>query len=212
MHGIDITEFLIRHPEVDLRSEELREKEKTKANNFKNVNLLRKQKKNDDIQKYYQTPLLCKQCNNIVPYIRRNGVGFCTQSCAATFNNKRRIYHRSPVNKICVYCGKQIPNHYQKNRKYCNSICSSAAKKQRKWKAIEEGKKCCQMVLREYLLFKRGNKCEKCNQSNTWNNEPLSMQVHHKDGNKHNNNLDNLIVLCPNCHTQTDNWGFKTRK
>lgn len=213
MHGINITEFRIQHPEIDLKSEEVHEKEKLNGLNFLKAYESKRQQKEDDMQKYYQTPLLCKNCNKIVPYRNRKSVGFCSQSCSASFNNRTRVRKSQyPINIICKYCGKQTLTHYQKNRKYCSNACSIADKKQRKWKEIANGKKCSQMVLRDYLLETRGNKCEKCNQSNIWNNELLSMQIHHKDGNKHNNNLDNLLVLCPNCHTQTDNWGFKTRK
>lgn len=42
------------------------------------------------------------------------------------------------------------------------------------------------------ILQKRGNKCELCNIP-----EPLT--VHHKDGDRGNNNPENLIVLCFNC-------------
>lgn len=32
------------------------------------------------------------------------------------------------------------------------------------------------------------------------------MQLHHIDGNNKNNSLENLQILCPNCHSQTDNY------
>lgn len=38
------------------------------------------------------------------------------------------------------------------------------------------------------------------------------MHVHHIDGNKTNNDLSNLQLLCPNCHSQTDNFCAKNRK
>ena len=34
-------------------------------------------------------------------------------------------------------------------------------------------------------------------------------QVDHIDGNHKNNTLDNCILLCPNCHSLTDNYKFK---
>ena len=54
-------------------------------------------------------------------------------------------------------------------------------------------------------------KCNICGISE-WNGEPIKLQVHHKDGNRHNNEIDNLQILCPNCHSQTDNWCAKNRK
>ena len=35
---------------------------------------------------------------------------------------------------------------------------------------------------------------------------PLVIQLHHIDGNRDNNSLDNLQMLCPNCHSQTENY------
>ena len=42
--------------------------------------------------------------------------------------------------------------------------------------------------------------------------KPLKLQVHHRDGNRDNNDLNNLQILCPNCHSQTDTWCAKNRK
>lgn len=52
------------------------------------------------------------------------------------------------------------------------------------------------------------NKCEICGISE-WNEKPLNMELHHKDGNKNNHLLSNLMLLCPNCHAQTDNYRAK---
>lgn len=68
--------------------------------------------------------------------------------------------------------------------------------------------------LKEKLLEKnlKVNKCEKCGLTE-WNGFPLVIQLHHIDGNKHNNSLSNLQMLCPNCHSQTDNYcGNKVNK
>lgn len=54
-------------------------------------------------------------------------------------------------------------------------------------------------------------KCECCGITE-WMNKPISLQLHHKDGNHNNNALDNLKILCPNCHTQTDNYGGKVSR
>jgi len=50
------------------------------------------------------------------------------------------------------------------------------------------------------------DKCEICGQLPFHNNLPLVLQCHHMDGNRDNNSLENLQILCPNCHTQTDNY------
>jgi 5-methylcytosine-specific restriction endonuclease McrA len=44
-----------------------------------------------------------------------------------------------------------------------------------------------------------------------WNGKPIECALHHKDGNKHNNKIDNLEILCPNCHSQTDTYTAKNK-
>lgn len=62
-------------------------------------------------------------------------------------------------------------------------------------------------------LFKEGikeYKCECCGISE-WNGKYLSLQLHHINGNHNDNRLENLQILCPNCHSQTDNFSSKKR-
>lgn len=63
-----------------------------------------------------------------------------------------------------------------------------------------------------YRLIKEGikeRKCEYCGNTE-WLGQPIILELHHIDGNKTNNNLSNLQLLCPNCHSITDN--FKSKK
>lgn len=53
-------------------------------------------------------------------------------------------------------------------------------------------------------------KCECCGITE-WNNKPISLQLHHINGIHNDNRLSNLQLLCPNCHSQTDNFGTKGR-
>ena len=55
------------------------------------------------------------------------------------------------------------------------------------------------------------NKCEICGISE-WMGKEISLQLHHKDGDETNNTLENLQILCPNCHSQTDNYAGKSTR
>lgn len=50
------------------------------------------------------------------------------------------------------------------------------------------------------------NRCEICGIAE-WRGKPLSMELHHVNGDGSDNRLENLQLLCGNCHAQTDNWG-----
>ena len=46
-------------------------------------------------------------------------------------------------------------------------------------------------------------KCECCGLTE-WMGKPIPLELHHIDGNHYNNNLSNLLILCPNCHAQSN--------
>lgn len=62
-------------------------------------------------------------------------------------------------------------------------------------------------------LIKEGvkeNKCENC-ELNEWMGGKIPLELHHMDGNHYNNLLNNLKILCPNCHTLTPNYRGKNK-
>lgn len=63
-------------------------------------------------------------------------------------------------------------------------------------------------------LVKEGykeNKCESCG-TEEWLGKKLPLELHHIDGNHSNNRLDNLLILCPNCHSLTPNHSLVNSK
>ena len=52
------------------------------------------------------------------------------------------------------------------------------------------------------------HKCECCGLS-TWLGKPIPLELHHKDGDRHNNILNNFELLCPNCHAFTESYRGK---
>jgi len=62
-------------------------------------------------------------------------------------------------------------------------------------------------------LIKEGllkNECSICGISE-WNGKLLNCELDHIDGNRTNHRIENLRILCPNCHSQTDTYRSKNR-
>jgi len=54
-------------------------------------------------------------------------------------------------------------------------------------------------------------RCEDCG-LDSWRGRPLSLELHHVNGDGEDNRLENLRILCPNCHSQTATWGGRNRR
>jgi hypothetical protein len=63
-------------------------------------------------------------------------------------------------------------------------------------------------------LLKEGLKlhqCERCRKKR-WLGEPIPLEVHHLNGDRRDNSLANIELLCPNCHALTGNYRGRKKK
>lgn len=63
-------------------------------------------------------------------------------------------------------------------------------------------------LIKEELLV---NECNRC-KIKEWQDEPLSLHLDHIDGDNTNNQISNLRLLCPNCHSQTPTYCGRNKK
>lgn len=122
------------------------------------------------------------------------------------------VSRRRPENDrthVCESCNKEFPHNTRTTNRYCCNACAACGKRQETLARFVAGESFSPKIVRRCVLDLKGRFCCLCGQGEQWNNRPLTLQVDHIDGDSENNAIDNLRVLCPNCHTQTENYGSK---
>jgi hypothetical protein len=153
----------------------------------------------------------CQNCNTFfqaqLREVNRGNAKYCSKKCSAT-GVKKKLLQKGVAsrehNVECAYCKKTFYKNESKikNSKTNTHFCCREHKDigQR----IETGIKQIQPshygeTYTDYraLIFRhKEHKCERCN----YDKHPEVLEVHHKDRNRENNTVENLEVICPNCH------------
>lgn len=111
----------------------------------------------------------------------------------------------------CKNCNKECNKPV---KFYCNNICQFQYQNKLKIQKWSNGNDTgyakngqIRPFIRNYLISKVNSSCELCgwDKKNSTTNR-TTLEVHHKDGNYKNNNINNLQVLCPNCHSLTESY------
>lgn len=148
----------------------------------------------------------CKSCNNefnINTYIE-SPKQFCSHSCSARFNNTKRTKYIS-----CIVCQKEYKSKNSKSI-YCSIECNLAHKKEQRLKDFQDGK-CSSVVSKKILLEIHGNVCLDPLCAWDFSKRNVNVELEHIDGNSHNNNPDNLTLLCPSCHSLTPTYKARNK-
>lgn len=106
----------------------------------------------------------------------------------------------------CKNCGEPVAGVY------CNNTCQAQYQTRLKVEAFMRGEYKGKRMLyarnrwnRKLLSEHFGEKCSCCG-IEEWNGKPINLEVNHIDGSAYNNVIENLELLCPNCHSQTDTF------
>jgi predicted nucleic acid-binding Zn ribbon protein len=124
---------------------------------------------------------------------------FCSRRCSVTYNNKKR----NKKKKKCLNC-----DSITSNIKFCCKECELIFKKNEIRSKIENGDTTLDFRAYKYFLIQKyGEKCSKCGwcEVNPTSGK-IPIELEHKDGNSENNELENLELLCPNCHSLTPTY------
>lgn len=126
---------------------------------------------------------------------------FCSKSCAAKTNNVL-VPKRPKKKNTCVYCKKET-----NNPKYCSNACQGSYRTTLRFEQIEK-----RMIPpdKNYLIHLYGHFCQVC-ENKYWNNQLIPIEIDHINGDNTNNSLENLCLICPNCHAQTETYKAKNR-
>jgi hypothetical protein len=111
----------------------------------------------------------------------------------------------------CLNCGIQL---IKNQKKYCSTKCQFILKNKeyiKNWKnGLENGMRGEDQIsttIRNYMLEKSNHKCSLCGWSEINQfTKKVPLEIEHIDGNYKNNKEENLVVLCPNCHSLTSTY------
>lgn len=129
----------------------------------------------------------CAVCNTSFTHIasRANKAKYCSRKCYY-----KAMHTKGSVIVKCAHCETVFNASPSEKRKFCSRACINKTKKESfkpKFSTVRKA-----MIRRNMLT-----NCQRCE----YNAEPRILGVHHKDRDRHNNEISNLEVLCPNCHS-----------
>jgi 5-methylcytosine-specific restriction endonuclease McrA len=108
----------------------------------------------------------------------------------------------------CANCDKECVWRHQSRNKFCSQPCSGKYKTKIAQEEFWAGNKpnIFRDVARRFIAERRGYNCEVCG-INEWAGTELTLHVDHINGDPSNNLPENLRLICPNCHSQTQFLG-----
>ena len=130
------------------------------------------------------------------------------------FSTYKSIYYMSTTKQqisSCNFCSKQFSYLPSRSRGlFCSNACSGKSKLGKSEKLFEQGLLKERSTIRKCVIARDTYQCTICKITD-WQGNPISLHLDHIDGNPGNNLPNNLRLLCPNCHSQTESFGAKNK-
>lgn len=146
--------------------------------------------------------ILCTTCNKEFErerkYVTPFKSHFCSKECQSKFKTQT-------IECTCATCGRVIQrklsilNRSKTGNVYCSRSCATT-NNNKLFKIKKDSSTFISKAYRKKALNHYGAKCSLCGYC-----IEQCLEVHHKDLNRDNNSIENLIVLCPNCHKEVHN-------
>ena len=76
---------------------------------------------------------------------------------------------------------------------------------------LKKSRSRCTIKRRLLMAGKLSNRCDFCGLTE-WRGRPLSIQIDHINGVPDDHRVENLRMLCPNCHSQTETYGARNKR
>jgi hypothetical protein len=155
----------------------------------------------------------CKRCDNL--FTQQKGlINYCSMTCRNTrhhSNETKAKIKNSLVKFHTVNTGSYTNGNKKTNPDYWNKISKTRIANYNRQLLAEPFINLKYERLRKRVFLEQNNKCKHCG-INEWNNKPIILELDHIDGDNSNNIRNNLVGICPNCHSQTDTWRGRNKK
>lgn len=169
-------------------------------------------------------PKICPICNTQfdapLREVNRGNAKVCSRKCSRIKANMANIKNHAP-NVTCAFCKKDFyisPSKFKNSRSGLYFCCRKHKDLAQRIGGIEQiqpphyGTSKRRIDYRYIAFEKKPKICEVC----SYSTYTEILQVHHRDYNRENNTIENLQILCPNCHmthhflTKTGFWASRS--